>query len=58
MPVKEVDPLQEEFTDFVRAIERGDSDAPIPMAHGRQVIEVFEATERSSKLGREVALGD
>jgi len=55
--VEEIDPLQEEFADFVRAIERGDSDAPVPMTHGRQVIEVFEATERSSKLGREVTLG-
>ena len=57
VPVEEVDPLQEEFADFVQAVQRGDADAPIPMAHGRQVIEVFEATERSSTLGREVTLG-
>lgn len=56
VPVEETDAMADEFDDFVGAVERGELDTPIPVAHGRQVIEVFEATERSSELRREVEL--
>ena len=52
----ETDTFFDEFTDFVAAAARGAADAPVPVAHARQVIEVLEATERSSESGREVVL--
>ena len=55
-PVESTDSLEDEFADFVEAIERGDEDTPIPQAHGRQVIQVLEATEESARTGREVVL--
>lgn len=55
-PVEEVNSLLDEFTDFVRAIERDDADTPIPQEHGLRVLKVFEATEESSRTGREVII--
>jgi predicted dehydrogenase len=55
--VDETNQLLDEFSDFVAAIERGDTDTPIPQEHGIRVLEVLEATEESSKTGREVVLG-
>ncbi len=54
--VETTDSLADEFADFVQAIEHGDEDTPIPQAHGRQVIQVLEATEESARTGREVVL--
>ena len=50
------DSLHHEFTDFIQALDRGDSDTPIPMEHGRHVLQVLEATEESNRTGREVIL--
>ena len=55
-PVPETDSMADEFADFIKAIERGDTDTPVPMEHGRNVLRVLEATEESSRLGREVRL--
>ncbi len=49
--------LLDEFQAFVDALARGDADTPIPQMHGRNVMEVLEATEKSSETGREVVLG-
>jgi predicted dehydrogenase len=57
VPIKPTDSLVDEFKDFVKAIETKAKQPPIPMSHGRQVIEVLEATEESSRTGREVILG-
>lgn len=55
-PVETTDSLADEFSEFVRSIERGDEDTPIPQAHGRLVMQVLEATEESARTGREVVL--
>jgi predicted dehydrogenase len=54
--VRENEPLLEEFTEFVAAIERDDADTPIPQEHGLRVLKVFEATEESARTGREVKI--
>jgi phthalate 4,5-cis-dihydrodiol dehydrogenase len=54
--VRTNEPLLEEFTDFVAAIERGDADTPIPQEHGLRVLKVFAATEESARTGREVKI--
>lgn len=56
-PVDDTSPFEEEVADFIAAIERGDEDTPIPQEHGLRVLEVLEATEESSRTGREVVLG-
>ncbi|MBI4219024.1 MAG: Gfo/Idh/MocA family oxidoreductase [Chloroflexi bacterium] len=56
-PIKPTDSLLDEVNDFVRAIESSAKEPPIPMEHGRKVIEVLEATEESSRTGREVIVG-
>ncbi len=56
VPIEETDPLRDEFSDFIAAVERGDADSPIPMEHGRHVMQIFEATEKSHETGREVIL--
>jgi predicted dehydrogenase len=56
VPISKTDSLVDEFKDFAKAIESGARQPPIQMAHGRQVIEVLEATEESSRTGREVIL--
>ncbi len=50
----ENDSMFEEFKDFIEALERGDGDTPIPQEHGLKVLKVFEATEESARIGREV----
>lgn len=55
-PVEDADSFLDEFTDFVRSIERGDADTPIPQEHGLLVLRVLEAGEESSRTGREVRL--
>jgi len=57
VPIKATDSLHDEVTDFAKAIESGSKTPPIRMEHGRQVIEVLEASEESSRTGREVVLG-
>ncbi len=54
--VPEVNSFLEEFQSFVHALERGDADTPVPQAHGVRVLEVLEASEESSRLGKEVRL--
>ena len=54
--VEETDSFLDEFTEFVEAIERGDSDTPVPQEHGLRVLKVFEATEESAKTGKEVKI--
>ncbi len=56
-PVDDTSPFEEEVAEFMAAIERGDEDTPIPQEHGLRVLEVLEATEESSRTGREVVLG-
>ena len=56
VPFDEIDSLKVQFNDFALAVARGDSDSPIPMEHGRNVLRVFEATEESHRTGREVIL--
>ncbi|MFW6195145.1 MAG: Gfo/Idh/MocA family protein [Chloroflexota bacterium] len=56
-PVEERNSLLDEFSEFIQALEHGADDTPVPQAHGRQVMEVLEATERSAALGKEVLLG-
>lgn len=56
-PVDDTSPFEEEVADFIASIERGDEDTPIPQEHGLRVLEVLEATEESSRTGREVVLG-
>ena len=54
--IRENNPLLEEFTEYVRSIERCDDDTPIPQEHGLRVLRVFEATEESARTGREVKI--
>ncbi len=56
-PVDDSSPFEEEIAEFIASIERGDEDTPIPQEHGLRVLEVLEATEESSRTGREVVLG-
>ncbi|MCH8224223.1 MAG: hypothetical protein IH868_12545 [Chloroflexi bacterium] len=56
VPIPTTDSLLDEFRDFMAAVQRGDSDTPIPMEHGRHVMQIFEAIEQSHKTGREVSL--
>ena len=53
--VPQFDSLERQFHEFVEAVETG-AEPPITAAHGRQVIEVMEAMDRSSETGREVLL--
>jgi predicted dehydrogenase len=55
--VPETDSMADEFADFIASLERGDADTPIPQEHGLKVLEVLDATEESSRTGREVVLG-
>lgn len=55
--VDDSSPFEEEIADFIASLERGDTDTPIPQEHGLRVLEVLEATEESSRTGREVVLG-
>ncbi len=52
----ERDSLLDEFTEFVASLERDDEDTPIPQRHGLNVLKVLEATEESTRTGREVVL--
>lgn len=54
--VDDTSPFEEEIADFIASIERGDEDTPIPQEHGLKVLEVLDATEVSSRTGREVVL--
>ena len=54
--VPDRDSLLDEFTDFIKALEAGDEDTPIPQKHGLYVLKVLEATEESALTGREVVL--
>lgn len=56
VPIEDINSLQVQFADFAAAVRRGDRDSPIPMAHGRRVMQVFEATEQSHETGQEVIL--
>lgn len=56
-PVDDSSPFEEEVADFIASIARDDEDTPIPQEHGLRVLEVLEATEESSRTGREVVLG-
>ena len=58
VPMEEIDSQVVQFNDFVQAVKRGDSDAPTPVAHGRRVLRVLEATEESHRTGREVVIDD
>jgi phthalate 4,5-cis-dihydrodiol dehydrogenase len=51
--VPEFDSLERQFEEFLDAVRNG-TEPPITGAHGRQVIEVIEAIDRSSETGREV----
>ncbi len=55
-PVRATNSLVDEFQAFVDALARGDADTPVPQMHGRNVMEVLEASEQSSESGREVLL--
>lgn len=54
VPVR--DSILDEFTEFIESLERGDEDTPIPQQHGLNVLKVLEATEESTRTGREVVL--
>ena len=56
VPITDADPLLDEFRDFAEAVESHATDSPIPMDHGRRVMQIFEATEKSHKTGREVVI--
>jgi predicted dehydrogenase len=58
VPFEPVESMKVQFNDFVQAVLRGDSDAPTPVAHGRKVLKVLEATEESHRTGREVVFDD
>lgn len=49
------DPLERQFREFIDAVSR-EAESPIAPEHGRQVIQIMEAMERSSATGREVLL--
>lgn len=53
--VPEFDPLRRQFAEFMAAVKKG-GEPPITAGHGRRVMEVLEAIERSSEIGREVLL--
>ncbi|MFW6195092.1 MAG: Gfo/Idh/MocA family protein [Chloroflexota bacterium] len=55
--VEETDSLLDEFSAFIASLERGDNDTPVPQSHGLRVLEVMEAAEESSRMGREVVVG-
>ncbi len=57
VPVAQNNSLLDEFQAFVDSIARGDADTPIPQMHGRNVMEVLDASERSQESGREVIIG-
>ena len=54
--IPENNPFLDEFTEYVKSIERGDPDTPIPQEHALKVLKVFEATEESTRIGREVKI--
>lgn len=54
--VPDRDSLLDEFTDFIKALQDGDEDTPIPQRHGLNVLKVLEATEESARTGREVLM--
>ncbi len=51
--VPQFDSLSRQFSEFVEAVNAG-KEPPITLAHGRQVIQIIEAMDRSSETGREV----
>ena len=53
--VPEFDSLERQFSEFMAAVTEG-REPPITAAHGRQVIEIIEAMDKSSASGREVVL--
>lgn len=53
--VPQFDPLERQFADFLAALQEG-REPPITLEHGRRVIQVLEAMDRSSETGREVVL--
>jgi predicted dehydrogenase len=55
MDVPRFDPLEQQFAEFVDAVENG-KNPPISAEHGRQVIQVMEAMDQSSDSGKEVIL--
>lgn len=55
-PMPQVNSLVAEFGDFAKAVADGASDSPIPMEHGRKVIQILMATEESHRTGREVVI--
>ncbi len=55
VPFEEFNSLERQFKEFVDAVNKGGK-PPIPAEHGRQVIQVMEAIERSSETGHEVVL--
>jgi predicted dehydrogenase len=48
--------LLDEFQAFTDSIIRGDADTPVPQMHGRNVMEVLEASEKSQETGNEVII--
>ena len=53
--VPQFNSLEQQFKEFVEAVNAG-AEPPITATHGRQVIEVMEAMDRSSETGREVLM--
>ena len=53
--VPQFDSLERQFAEFVEALREG-REPPITAQHGRRVLEVLEAMDRSSETGREVLL--
>ncbi|MSQ09030.1 MAG: Gfo/Idh/MocA family oxidoreductase [Dehalococcoidia bacterium] len=48
--------LVDEVQAFVDSLRRGDADTPVPQMHGRNVMEILEASETSQETGREVII--
>ena len=51
--IEQHDPMTLEFREFVDSVQRNDHDTPVPQLHGRNVMAVLDAWERSHKSGLE-----
>ena len=52
-PVEGHDPMVLEFREFIASLLRDDDDTPVPQIHGRNVMAVLDAWERSHRSGVE-----
>ncbi len=53
-PVPETNSFQDEFSAFIKSLERGDEDTPVPQQYGLRILKILEAAEESSRTQQEI----